>query len=155
VLLGGAVNMHLGFLQKKRTEAGYAQQLKALFKKTMPPGTPLVDAPKQVEAHLQELRKQVQMFGLGNQGATVVLQTLSSQIDPKIPVDLDQFVYSSEEVRIDGYTDSYDSVNQIAEVLGKQGLFSQVEISNAKLASDNSRVQFELQMKLAGTGGGS
>jgi general secretion pathway protein L len=154
VLVGTAVTMHLGYLQKKRTEDSYKQQLKQLFTQTMPPNTPLVDAPLQIESHLKELQKQVQLFGLGGHGAAAVLQAMSSHIDPKIRVDLDEFTYSSDEVKVDGSTDSFDSVNKITEVLGKNRLFKSVEISNAKLAADNSKVGFELQMKLAGSGGG-
>lgn len=155
LLLGGtAATMHLGYLQKKRTEDNIQQQMKKLFTQTMPTNTPLVDAPMQIESQLNELQKQVQLFGLGGQGAAAVLQALSSQINSKIPVDLGEFAYSSEEVKIDGITNSFDSVNRIAEVLGKNSLFSRVEISNAKLSADNSRVQFELQMKLSGSTGG-
>ena len=154
VLVGTAVTMHLGYLQKRRTENNYKQLLKQLFTQVMPANTPLVDAPTQIEGYLKDLKLQEQMFGLGGQGAATVLQVLSSSIDKKIPVDLGEFAYSSDGVKIDGITDSFDSVNKIAEVLGKSRLFKNVEISNAKLASDNSRVQFELQMKLAGEGGG-
>jgi general secretion pathway protein L len=120
----------------------------------MPPNTPLVDAPLQLESYLKELHQQVQLFGLGGQGAAAVLQVLSSRIDSKIPVDLAEFAYGGDEARIDGVTDSFDSVNRIAELLGQDSLFRRVEISNAKLAGDNSRVQFELQLKLSGNGGG-
>jgi len=154
VLVGTAMTMHLAYLQKKRTEDSYKKQLKQVFSQTMPPNTPLVDAPMQIESHLKELQKQVQLFGLGGQGAAAVLQTLSSNIDSKIRVDLDEFTYSSDEAKVDGSTDSFDSVNKITEVLGKNRLFKSVEISNAKLAADNSRVGFELQLKLAGSGGG-
>lgn len=154
VLVGTAVTMHLGYLQKKRTENSYKQQLQLAFKQTMPPNTPLVDAPLQIASRLKELQKQVQLFGARGQGAATVLQTLSSQIDRKIKVDMDEFTYSSDEAKIAGVTDSFDSVNRIAEHLGKNRLFKKVEISNAKLASDNSRVQFELQLKLSGNGGG-
>jgi|GEM_PF-1084989 len=154
ILAGTVVTMHLAYLQKKSIEAGFSRQLKQVFKETMPPNTPLVDAPMQIESHLKDLQKQEQIFGLGGHGAAAVLQALSSQIDPKIPVDLDEFAYTSDEARIDGSTNSFDSVNRITEVLGKNRLFKKVEISNAKLTADNSRVQFELQMKLSGSGGG-
>ena len=154
VLAGVTATLHLGFLQKKRYESDLKLQMKLLFNQTMPANTPLVDAPLQIESQLKELQNQVQMFGLGGQGAAAVLQVLSSEIESKIPVELGEFAYASDDVKIDGMTNSFDSVNRIAEVLGKNALFKKVEISNAKLAADNSRVQFELQLKLGGQGGG-
>lgn len=153
ILAGGAATMQVSYLQKTQVEADYRAQLNQLFQQTMPPNTPLVDAPMQIESQLNELRKQVQLFGLSGQGATAVLQALSEDIDLEINVELNELSYSGDEVRIDGVTNSFDAVNQISEVLGKNPLFQRVEISNAKLSADSSRVDFELQLQLANSGG--
>ncbi len=152
VLVGGAFSMHLGYLQKTREHAQLKQQMSQIFRQTMPPGTTVVDVSLQMESHLNELQKQVQLFGLGGQGAATVLQSLSQIIDPKIRVDLQEFNFSNDIVRLVGNTDSFDAVNQIAEQLGNNRLFEQVEIADAKLAADNSQVDFELQLQLFGGG---
>ncbi len=152
VLLGGAFSMHLGYLQKTREHSQLKTQLTQVFRQTMPPGTTVVDVPLQLESHLGELRKQVQLFGFGGQGAATVLQSLSTLIDPAIRVDLQEFNLSNDTARLIGNTDSFDTVNQIAEQLGRNPLFAQVEITDAKLAADNSKVDFELQIQLSGGG---
>ena len=139
--------MHLGYLQKTREE----QQLKSLMKKTffqvMPAGTAIVDVPLQLERQLRDLREQVQLFGLGGHGAATVLQGLSSSIDRDIRVDFQELNYNKNEVRLSGNADSFEVVDHIAEKLRSNYLFSHVEIVGAKLATDNSRVDFELQLK--------
>lgn len=153
VLVGGAATMHLGYMQKSQEEAVLKQQVKTVFRQTMPTGTTLVDVPLQLESQLKELQKQVQLFGLGGQGAATVLQILSGSIAKGIPIDLDEFAYSRDEVRLDGQTDSFESVNRVAEALSKNRLFRSVDISDAKLAGENNQVDFELRLKLFGGGG--
>jgi general secretion pathway protein L len=153
VLAGTAVSMYLGYLQKTREASALKQQQTQIFKQLMPADTPLVDIPLQIESQLQELRQQVQLFGIGGHGAATVLQALSSGISSEIKVDVREFSYSSEEVRLNGVTDSFDAVNRITELLTANPLFQSVEISNAKLVADNDQVDFELRLKLYGGGG--
>ena len=152
VVIGGTAAMHLEYRQKVREEHRLKQQMTEIFRQVMPPGTPVVDAPSQLESQLSELQKQVQLFGLGGHGPVTVLQALSSNIDKGIRVDIKEFIYSSDEVRLVGNADSFEQVDQITEKLKQSPLFSHVEITNAKLATDNSRVDFELQLKFYGGG---
>ncbi|MCD6187627.1 MAG: PilN domain-containing protein [Desulfuromusa sp.] len=147
VIVGGALTLHLGYLQKTREE----QQLKGLMTKiffqVMPVSTTIVDMPLQLERQLRDLREQVQLFGLGGHGAATVLQGLSSSIDRDIRVDFQELNYHKDEVRLAGNADSFEVVDRIAKKLKANYLFSQVEIVGARLATDNSRVDFELQLK--------
>lgn len=153
VLCGAALAMHLGYLQKSRQEQELKQQMNNIYRQVARPGAPVVDISMQMKAQLGELRQQVQMFGLGGQGAAITLQTLSRAIDKELRIDVDEFSYSAEEVRVRGTADSFEAVNAIAETLGEEGLFQSVEIADAKLATDSSQVAFELQLTLSGGGG--
>ncbi|MCK4503444.1 MAG: PilN domain-containing protein [Desulfuromonadales bacterium] len=152
VVAGVVLTMHLGYLQKTSEERSLKQQLVAVFHQVMPAGATIVDVPLQLESKLQELQKQVQLFGLGNHGAATVLQRLSKDIDADIRLDLHEFSYNNVEVRLSGNADSFDSVDQVAAKLRNNNLFSGVEIVDAKLATDNSQVDFELQLKFHGGG---
>ncbi|MDA3902537.1 MAG: type II secretion system protein GspL [Desulfuromusa sp.] len=150
VVAGGALTMHLGYLQKNREESRLKQQMTGVFRQVMPANTTIVDVPLQLESQLTDLQKQIQLFGLGGHSAAAVLQGLSRSIDRDIRVDFQEFNYSNEEVRLAGNADSFESVDQIAEKLKVNRLFSQVGIIAAKLATDNSQVDFELQLKFNG-----
>ncbi|NOY14461.1 MAG: hypothetical protein GXP51_12615 [Deltaproteobacteria bacterium] len=152
VVVGGVFSMYLGYLQKTREDSMLKQQIMRIFHQTLPANTKIVDVPLQMESQLNQLQQQVQLFGLGGQGAATVLQNLSSLIDPSIRVDLQEFNFSTDSVRLLGNTDSFETVNRIAELLGKDRLFKKVEIVDAKLAADNSQVDFELQLQLYGGG---
>jgi len=150
VLAGGALTMHLGYLQKTRSENLLSQKLTEIFRQVMPANAKVVDVPIQLKAQLNELQQQVQLFGLGGQGAATVLQALSSGIDRDIRIDLDEFNYTNTRVRISGNADSFDAVNQIAEKIGANPLFAKVDIADAKLAADSDRVDFELDISFTG-----
>ena len=150
VVVGGALTMHLGYLQKTREEHRLKEQMTGVFRQVMPAKATLVDVPLQLESQLTDLQKQVQLFGLGGHGAATVLQGLSNSIDRDLRVDLQEFNYSNDEVRLSGNADSFESVDHIAEKLKANHLFNHVEIINAKLAADNSQVDFELQLKFHG-----
>ena len=140
VLAGTGVGMYLGYLQKSQ------QQLMQVFRQVMPANTPVVDVALQLEGKLQELQQQVKLFGMGGQGAASALQVISKQIATDIKVDLREFHYSPETVRLNGVTGSFDAVNRMSELLDSEALFAQVEISNARLAADNQQVIFELRL---------
>jgi len=150
VVAGGALTMHLGYLQKTREAYRLKQQMTAIFRQVMPVTTAIVDVPLQLESQLKELQKQVQLFGLGGHGAATVLQGLSTSIDRDLRVDFQEFSYSKDEVRLSGNADSFEAVDHITEKLRANYLFNHVEIVNAKLAIDNNQVDFELQLKFYG-----
>ena len=148
VLLGGALTMHLSYLQKSTEEAELAAQLNRIFRQVVPTGA-IVDIPLQMESLRQQLLTDVQMLGLDGRGAVALLSELSAAISTDLRVELQDFNYSADETRIAGSAESFDAVNQIAEVLGARPLFREVTITNARLATDNVRVDFELRLVVA------
>src|SRR6056297_359590 len=148
VLFGGALTMHLSYLQKSAEEAELATQLNRIFREVIPAGA-IVDIPLQMESLRQQLQADVQMLGLDGRGAVAVLHELSTAISTELRVELQDFNYSPDETRISGSAESFDAVNQIAEVLGARPLFREVTITNARLATDNVRVDFEMRLAIA------
>ena len=153
VIVGGSVTMQLGYVQRSREEKQLKQEMLATFQQVMPPGTTVVDVPLQLESELKELQKQVLFFGLGGHGAATVLQGLSNSISPDLHVDFRELIYSPEQVRIMATADSFELVDKISEQLKANSLFGHVEITNAKLATDNSQVDFELKLTFSGEDG--
>ena len=148
VLFGGALTMHLSYLQKSAEEAELAAQLNRIFRQAIPTGS-IVDIPLQMQSLRQQLQADVQMLGLDGRGAVAVLREISEAISEELRVELQEFNYSADETRISGSAESFDAVNQIAEVLGARPLFREVTIANARLATDNVRVDFEMRLTIA------
>ena len=148
VLFGGALTMHLNYLQKSAEQAELAEQMNRIFRQVIPTGA-VVDIPLQMESLRQQLQTDVQMLGLDGRGAVAVLRELSAAVSTDLRVELQDFNYSADETRIAGSAESFDAVNQVAEVLAARQLFREVTITNARLASDNVRVDFEMRLTVA------
>lgn len=147
-LLGAAATMHLNYLQKSAEKEELAGQITGLFRQAIPSGA-VVDIPLQLESLRQQLQADVQMLGLDGRGAVAVLRELSAAIGTDVRVELQDFNYSADETRIAGSTESFDAINQVAEVLAARQLFHEVTITNARLAADNIRVDFEMRLTVA------
>ena len=148
ILFGGAASMHMNYLQKAAEQERMAAQINRIFREVVPTGA-VVDIPLQMESLRQQLRTDVQMLGLDGRGAVAVLRELSAAISTDLRVEMQDFNYTADETRIAGSAESFDAVNQIAEVLAARQLFREVTITNARLAADNVRVDFEMRLTVA------
>ncbi|HEX9778085.1 MAG TPA: type II secretion system protein GspL [Geopsychrobacteraceae bacterium] len=145
---------YFDYHRKARQAELLKQQLEGVFRQTLPQATAVFDVPLQLQSHLKELRQQALLLGVGDRVTALnALETLSTQTGPEIKSDLKELTYSSEQLRLDGYTDSFDSVNRITQALGRSPLFTKVEISEARMAADGGQVDFKLQIDLRKTGG--
>ncbi|HKJ04102.1 MAG TPA: type II secretion system protein GspL [Geopsychrobacteraceae bacterium] len=152
MVLGGS--SYFDYHNKARKANLLNQQLEEVFRQTIPEASSVFDVPLQMQSHLKQLREQALLLGVGGQvNALNALQALSSLIDEDLTNDLKELSYNGDQIKIDGYTGSFDSVNQITQALGKSPIFSKVEISDAKMAADGSRVDFQLQIDLSKSGG--
>lgn len=141
--------------QSKATQASLLkQQLEDVYRQTIPNAKTIVDVPLQMQSHLKELKQQALLLGVGGRvTALSSLEALSSLIGRDIKNDLKEMTYSGDQIKLDGYTDSFDSVNRITQAIGKSPLFGNVEISEAKMAANGGRVDFQLQIELSKMGG--
>lgn len=152
MVLGGS--SYFDYDRKAQQAKQLKQQLEDVFHQAMPETKTIVDVPMQMQSRLKELRQQAMLLGVGDHmTALKTLETLSRLIDPGIKNDLKELTYNGEQVKLDGYTDSFDSVNRITQAIEKSPLFSNVEISEARMAADGGRVDFQLQVDLNRSGG--
>lgn len=149
--LGG--NSYFAYQRKAEQAELLKQQLEERFRQTLPAAKVIVDVPLQLRSHLQELQQQALLLGVGNQGTALgALESLSRLLPPEMKVDVQELSYNGELLRLDGYTDSFDSVNRISQVLGNSPRFRSIEISEAKMTADGGRVDFQLQIELQSLG---
>ncbi|PLX85802.1 MAG: hypothetical protein C0618_10205 [Desulfuromonas sp.] len=146
-----------GYLELQN-RSDQADQLKAqmatLFRLAVPGVTTVFDAPLQMQSHLKGLQQEARLLGIGGQvKALETLNALSTLIGGDINTDIREMVYSGKQMKLDGYTDSFESVNRMAQVLKTSPLFAGVEIGEARMSADGSRVDYQLEIELAQTGG--
>ncbi len=123
------------------------QEMSQTFQQTFnrPPATR--DIPVEMRSQIKALTEKARLVGVGGQSSPLrVLQEISRNIPAAVKVDIRDLNYSPETVRLEGHTTSFDAINQMARNLEKSPLFKEVQIADAKMSLDGSRVDFRLTL---------
>jgi len=124
-----------------------AKQMEQIFRQSFSASDPIVDIPRQIEAKISEMRRKTELLGLTSQGSVLrLLDELSQRIPADLPLEIKELIYSADNLRLSGFTSSFDAVNQAADSLQTSPLFADAKISDAKMSLDGSRVDFQLQL---------
>lgn len=125
------------------------------YLKAFPQEKVVVDAARQMESKLLELRKQSGQLGSADGSALKVLQEVSRRCPKELTVDIREYVYAPTGLRLGGTTASFDAVTQIARSLQESELFDEVKISDTQQKLNGDRIEFRLQVSFATPGGAS
>jgi general secretion pathway protein L len=149
LFLGGYI--YAGQALKDR-QARLDEELTALFKKTFPDVTNIVNPVHQMKTRMDEMRQAA--AGDPNMGGghrTIdVLYAVSRGIDKETDVELTRFVISPDSVLVDGDTAGFEAVDRIKNQLEKDEIFSTVTISSANMDKSGKRVRFKLKLQFSG-----
>ena len=144
-----STSAYLAYSQKARTAANLQQEINRIFKETFPGTQAIVDAPLQMRAQLAELQKVGQMVGAGDSFSTLnILAEISRNTPADIKVDIRDFNYTPEAVRLEGVTSSFDAINRLSKTLQQSPLFEAVRIDDAKMSLDGNQVDFRITLSL-------
>lgn len=123
------------------------QHMEQVFRETFSSREPIVDIPRQIEARLVEMRRRSELLGLSSRGSVLrILEELSTRLPAELAIEIRELNYSTDNLRLSGFTSSFDAVNQAADRLQASPLFAGAKISDAKMSLDGSRVDFQLQL---------
>ena len=75
-----------------------------------------------------------------------VIDELSKALPEDLNFEIRELQYSNDNLRLGGFTDSFDAVNQAADRLEQSSFFANVTITDAKMSLDGSRVDFQLSL---------
>lgn len=147
LLLGASA--YLNYAQKARVAENLRQEMLQLYRATFPGSQAIVDAPLQMRAQLEELRKIARLLGTGEgASALTALDEVSRRTPADITVDIRDFNFTAEAVRLEGVTGSFDAINRLSATLGESPLFAEVRIDDARMSLDGKQVDFRLTLPL-------
>ncbi|HEY9158819.1 type II secretion system protein GspL [Candidatus Binatus sp.] len=78
------------------------------------------------------------------------LAAVSQALPPRFPVEMADVQIDSNGLRVTGQADSFTTVAQAKEALGKSGYFGSIEVAHAKAGSDPSKVDFRMDANFKG-----
>jgi len=155
-LLGVALLVIFGSMTLKYADkAGRADQLQGemvnVYRSLFPNATTIVDVPLQLKSAIRELQEKGNLVTGGQNSALAVLKEISS-LPALVTVEFQEFALSAEDLKLTGKTASFEAVNQMARVLGESPMFTKVQVTDAKMSLDGSRIDFRLLLALANSG---
>jgi general secretion pathway protein L len=140
----------LNYAHKSGRAADLQRQMATLFSQTFPDDRPGREPYRQMRGRLNALQQEGAWLGL--QSGHSALQTLgeiSRAAAPDVRLDVREFRYAPNEVRLDGSVDSFDTMQRLTRLLEQSPLFEEVQVTDAKMDPDGKRVNFRLQLTLA------
>jgi len=152
--LAAGASAYLNYSQRASRAEALKQEMESVFRKTFPETRAIIDVPLQMRSKLSELQKKGRLLGAGEQASPLVLlQEISRLVPEGLVVDIREFIYSPESIRLEGTTSSFDAINQLSTSLVRSGHIADAQIADAKMSLDGSRVDFRLNLTLVAEGG--
>jgi general secretion pathway protein L len=127
------------------------RKITEVFKQTFPEVKRIVDPLQQLKIKLNEAKKSaVSHPGMKGSGKVLdILRDISQRVSGSLTVHITRMVIDPDTVRISGYTDTFNTVDNIKSGLESSAFFSDATISSANLDRTGKRVKFEIKLQRA------
>ncbi len=128
--------------------------IKRVFTQAMPGTKTVVDEVAQLKQRIAEDEERARTLGglLTREISPLrVLKELSSRIPADVKVEFRDFAAEQDRVRIEGETDSFESIDKIKAKLSEYPWFTSVTVSDAKASVDQTKKIFKMTIALAQT----
>jgi general secretion pathway protein L len=148
VLLLVIVNGYFRYASKESRYQGLKSQVRAAFQDAFPQVKNIVDEVQQAKAAVAELNKKGAFFGSGDLTALGILAEISQQVPKETRLDVQDFSVEGDKVRIEAETNSFDAVDKIKADLERFPKFKEVNVGDAKVSADQTKVRFRISITL-------
>jgi general secretion pathway protein L len=139
------------YTAKKQRYGELNEEVIRVFKKTFPEAKQTHGARQQMKTKILELERDSQaLASLGGAPVTAIdlIREVTERMPSGVEVDVETFFFDAEKVRLNGRTDSFESVDRIQKALQEFDLFENVSLSNAKVDAKDNKVDFRLSISL-------
>lgn len=91
-----------------------------------------------------DMHKRLRMMG-GSRGSPLeILLAISHSIPPRLSIDVNDMLIDEGGVKISGTADSFATVDQLKKALGSNDTLGDIQVTDAKVGTDTSKVEFRL-----------
>jgi general secretion pathway protein L len=122
------------------------QEVRRVFAATLPEVQTVVNEKVQLQDAVSALQERHRLL----QGPTVssleILRELSVALQEHVRVDLEEWTFDDEAVRLRGTTSSFEAAETIKTVAMNVGVFREVQLKDVKSQPGSEKVSFGLQM---------
>lgn len=129
------------------------QTLQSIYKQSFPRSPVPADVPLYLASNLAGLHEESRLLGVARIGPLEALEALTEGVGTDTGIEVQEFDFDVEGSVLHGRAASFDAVDQLAERLRQQTVFTQVQIGDAKMSVDGSRVEFRVDVDFSAAGG--
>lgn len=147
VIILGFADFYLNVHYREERYDAIKAEMRKVFMETFPETKNLVDENQQFKSSVEEMRKKVEALGGGTKGVITsldILNTLSEKVPKDMQVAVDDIMIDKSKIRVQGETDSFESVEKLKTEFESVGYFKKVDVSDAKLSADQKKVKFRI-----------
>ncbi|HET57174.1 MAG TPA: hypothetical protein ENN35_01880 [Deltaproteobacteria bacterium] len=149
VLLFLGANIYLDYRTDSRYLTALRAETRTLFTQTLPETTRIVNPVQQVKTALDDLRRQA--AGGDHAGRPLPVLAVLREVSALVPQSIDllvtSFTYDEKTVRVQGETDTFNTVDAVRAALENSELFSSVTITSANMMRSGGRVGFDMRIE--------
>ncbi|MHB8482730.1 MAG: type II secretion system protein GspL [Nitrospiria bacterium] len=131
---------------KKNHYENITRQLQNEYRTLFPGSGPILNEIDQIRGTITGLKKKEAFLNLNNMTPLEVLKELTIQIPKEVKIDVNDLSIESDKIRLEGETDSFESLDKIKTSLGKVRSFREITVTDAKMNAEESRVHFKLDI---------
>jgi Tfp pilus assembly PilM family ATPase len=146
IVLLGWIDLGIHFSIKKSRYENVSRQLQKEYRELFPGNGPIINELEQARGGVADLKKRESFFNMPGGTSLEILKEITVQIPKEMKFEINEISVDSEKVRLEGETDSFESLDKIKESLGKNGNFGERIITDSKMNAEESKVRFKLEM---------
>ncbi len=144
-----SLTAYLNYSQKNRYADALQQEMVHIYRETFPNSPTIVDVPLQMRSSITELQKLGRLIGAtATTSPLAVLAEISRLMPEDLEVDVNDFNYTPDAIRLEGFTTSFEAINRLAKSLGQSELFIDAQVADAKMSVTGGRVDFRINLSL-------
>ncbi len=147
VIILGFIDFYSKFQYREDRYNAIKAEMRKVYMETFPEAKNIVDEAQQIKGAVEELRKKVEALGGGTKGVITsldILNTLSEKVPKDMQADIDDIMIDKSKIRVQGETDSFESVEKLKKEFESVTFFKKVDVSDAKLSADQKKVKFRM-----------
>ena len=123
------------------------QEVRRTFVAALPDTQTVVNEKIQLEDAVEALQKRQRVLHGASTGSPLdVLRHLSAVIPEQVVLDLDEWAFDEDAVRLQGSTISFEAAEAIKTAVMSLGLFREAQLKDVKTVAGSKKVSFRLQL---------
>ncbi len=144
-----AVDISIDYYYLKKRYKALNQEIREVFKETLPKVSKIVDPIQQMQVALNEIKKSTSPLpgSASNIKAIELLNDISKRIPSSVNIQLTKLIIDSDVMRIGGITDTFNQVDTIKSNLEGSEYFNSATISSANLDRAGEKIKFEIKLQ--------